>query len=423
MRAREEVTGRLSVLRIPNGAIRKRRAIGRRVVVTDVETRGGLGACRSLRDAGYAVAGVASTRLAAGHWSRSCSERFTVSDPRRDPASFVAGLAAIVSRGGYDVLVLGSDASLLAVSPRRSSVEAHVRIGLPPDEVVGRVLDKRTLIAAAAEVGLDVPETVVCSSVAQALEAARSIGFPVVLKPLRSVSWEGGKGRERASRRVADVAALERVAPEQGLPVLVQRGAEGELYSVAGVIAAGRLRATVVSRYRRTWPVDSGSASFSETVAPPPALVESVEALLSALGWQGIFEVELIRGADGSFAAIDVNPRLYGSITLSAAARAPLPAIWCEWLLGRDPAPVTARAGVYYRWEDADLRHGLRLVREGRVGAGLSVMRPYRRVTHAYARLRDPGPLMARIVQVACKLLHLGSSEAGSRESRRTGDA
>src|SRR5436853_361135 len=222
--------------------------MARRVIVTDVHDRAGLGACRSLRSSGFLVTGVASAHPAPGHWSRSCSERFALVDPRRDPADDFEGIV----------------------------------------------------------------------------------------------------------RRV-------------GTPFLVQRAEEGDQYSVAGVIAEGQLIVSAVSRYIRTWPVKTGRAAFSETVIPPNGLVGRVERLVREFGWQGIFELELIRRPDGSFAAIDFNPRLYGSIVLAESAGASIPTAWCEWLLGLKPKPVavSARPGLRYRSEDADLRHGLWQIRRG----------------------------------------------------------
>jgi predicted ATP-grasp superfamily ATP-dependent carboligase len=369
-----------------------------RVVVTDVHDRAGFGTCRSLSSAGFLVAGVASERPAPGHWSRSCSERFNLVDPRVDPVRYVEELESIVSRGRYAVLVPGSDASLLAVSERRGALESHVRLGLPPDEVVRRALDKRTLLAAAAEAGIACPETVVCSTRRAAFDAARELGFPVIVKPRSTVFRDRGTFAQVGSLRADDRAALEFSAGVVGRPFLLQRAERGDQYSVGGVIAEGKLIATAVSRYIRTWPVTSGRAAFSETVTPPKGLIDRVERLAADIGWQGIFEVELIRRADGTFAAIDINPRLYGSIVLAHAAGAPIPALWCDWLLGRKPAAVVARAGFRYRWEDADVRHAFWQIRHRNPRGALSVFRPHRRVVHAHARLADPAPLLARFI-------------------------
>ena len=68
------------------------------VVVTDAEERAVLGACRGLTSAGYRVCAVARLRPAATHWSRACSERVTLPDPRISVERFVEGLEELLRR-------------------------------------------------------------------------------------------------------------------------------------------------------------------------------------------------------------------------------------------------------------------------------------------------------------------------------------
>ena len=127
-----------------------------------------------------------------------------------------------------------------------------------------------------------------------------------------------------------------------------------------------------------------------------------LETLWAELGWEGLFELELIERGDASWYAIDLNPRPYGSLALAIGAGANLPAIWCEHLLGSSPQAVTASPGVFYRWMDADLRHGLWQLRNGngtRSRAG-GVLSTHRGVVHPYFRGADPGPGVARLVEV-----------------------
>ncbi len=90
-------------------------------------------------------------------------------------------------------------------------------------------------------------------------------------------------------------------------------------------------------------------------------------------------------------------------MALAIAAGAPLPAIWCDWLLsGSAPiSPVIARAGVRYRWEDADARHVLWRARNGGGRRALRALWPGPGVTHAYFQLRDPLPGLIRPLYVA----------------------
>jgi predicted ATP-grasp superfamily ATP-dependent carboligase len=181
-----------------------------------------------------------------------------------------------------------------------------------------------------------------------------------------------------------------------GTPLLVQRKVVGAVHSLAGVRAGRETLAAVFSCYRRTWPPDAGNVSCSDSLAIPTELLRRTEALLDELGWEGIFEVELIRDEKGGFTLIDLNPRIYGSLELATRAGAPLPSTWCNWLLGDQVDPVEARAGVRYRWEDAEARNVLHLVRAGRIREAASVMWPRAGTAHAYFRLGDPAPLVAR---------------------------
>jgi predicted ATP-grasp superfamily ATP-dependent carboligase len=383
----------------------------RRVLITDAEARAALAACRGLEAAGYRVTAVAGERPAASHWSRACREQIAAPDPRVDREGFAEALGEALGRSTYDVLLPGSDAALLAISEHRSQLEGAFA-GLPDHDVVRRCLNKLDLIDAASSANLEIPETELCDSAYEAASAAGRIGYPVLIKPWTSVVPEGRGVRQHASRLVEDPAELSRTVNEFGMPLLVQRRVVGAVHSLAGVRADGEMLGLAFSRYRRTWPPDAGNVSCSDTLETPPELLRRVERLLDRLGWEGIFEVELIRERSGRFTLIDLNPRIYGSLELAIRAGAPLPSIWCDWLLGKPVEPVEARAGVRYRWEDAEARNLLHLFRAGRIREAASVMRPRAGTAHAYFRLGDPAPLVAR----AAGMLHLRRPAGRSKQ-------
>jgi predicted ATP-grasp superfamily ATP-dependent carboligase len=128
-----------------------------------------------------------------------------------------------------------------------------------------------------------------------------------------------------------------------------------------------------------------------------------VEDLLLRTGWRGIFELELlVRGSEAH--AIDLNPRPHGWLALAIRAGANLPRIWCDWLLGSSPAFVMARPGVYYRWEDGEFLNVVRHLSRGRLRDAGTCIRPYRNTAFAATTLRDPLPLIARVMWVARRL-------------------
>jgi biotin carboxylase len=376
------------------------------ILVTDAEERSVLAAARALRRGDHEVAAVGRSRLSPTHWSRACGERHVLPDPRIDSAGFLAGLERLVRRGGYDVLIAGSDVSLPLISEARARLEPHTRLGLPPRDVVLTCGDKEALFRIGGEAGLPSPSTIVCRDADEASAAARQIGYPVIVKPGASAASDGATIRQRRTRFAATERDLQEAVRVAGGRTLVQRFERPKAHlSCGGVATDGGVRGLVVARFHRTWPVRSGAAAFAETVEPPPGLAERVAVLVERLGWRGIFELEVLVLDGDRLCAIDFNPRVFGWLTLAVEAGADLPCAWLGSLLGGRASPGAPRAGVRYRWEDGDACHALWQLSRGNVRQAGRALRPVRHVTHAHFRVDDPGPLAARLLWVLSRRL------------------
>jgi len=370
------------------------------VLLTDAHARSTVATCECLARHGYRVGAATSDPPAPGLWSRRVSARFRLCDPREHPLRFAKEVAGAMEDGRFATVLPGSDASVLALSNHREALGEGFQLGLPPREVVDRCVNKVTMLEDAAAAGLASPQSIACGNPDEARATAAELGYPVLLKPRQTVFDDAGGLRQRQTFIAEDEASLLAALPEFGLPCLLQRFERGKVVSIAGVAAGDRLLAIAFSRYERTWPPLAGPVSASRTAAPPGDLLQSVGALIEALGWQGIFELELIEKADGGFAAIDFNPRLYGSVALATRAGAPIPAVWCDWLLRGEVSECVASPGVFYRWEEAEVRNTLLSLRTGRVRQALSVARPRRPLARAYLRWSDPGPAAAMFLRL-----------------------
>jgi predicted ATP-grasp superfamily ATP-dependent carboligase len=394
------------------------------ILVTDGQERSVLAAIRCLGAAGYRVSGTATSWLAPGLWSRRCSGRIVLADPRDCVDAFLGQLEAVARAERPDLLLPGTDFSLYAISLARDRLEPHVRLALPDHAIVERALDRAYVEKCASRAGLAVPESRVCERVELAAEVAASYGYPVLIKPVRAVVQTGGRLVRHASRLAGDVAQLRDACARLG-PCIVQRRHAGTVLSFAGVAGNGSLHAAVASRYLRTWPAAAGNVCFSETIEVSETLHERVQSLVGAIGWEGLFELELIELAGGRHEAIDFNPRPYGSLSLARAAGVPLATIWCRWALGQPGSFATARAGRRYRWEDADLRHLIWQLRAGDPGAALGAARPGRGVAHAYFQAADPAPAAMRVAELTRDGLRKGRRTRSGpvRRGRLVGDA
>ena len=296
------------------------------------------------------------------------------------------------------MLIPGTDASLLAISRGREQVEPYVKVGLPAPEIVERSLSKVALGEARGE-GRDPGSRERRSRRARGRTPSReAIRLSRDVEVGRHGVHRDGELRRLGSAVVHDEPSLERLLPDYGDSWLVQRVQPGALLSFAGVIGGGRLLSQAVSRYRRTWPPEAGSVAFSETITPPAGLSERAHALVAAMGWEGIFELELLEGSGDSWSTLDMNPRVYGSLALADRAGAPLPVVWCDWLLGRRFAATAAQPGYRYRWDDAEIRRLGWLVGHRQVGSIPDLIRPRPRTVRAHLWRSDPLPLAARVL-------------------------
>ena len=56
------------------------------------------------------------------------------------------------------------------------------------------------------------------------------------------------------------------------------------------------------------------------------------------------------------------------------------------------------------------MRNAISLIKEAQFRSAAGVLRPRRNVAHAYFRWNDPGPLFARVVEIATRRRTAGAS-------------
>jgi len=375
------------------------------VLVTDGELAGSLAAIRALASAGHEtwVSVTEGSGPTYGSCSRYAAGVVPTPDPSADPTAYATYLRAEARRVRADVVIPGAEPALLALAdpPARP---APPLVAVPKRDVLTRALDKELLEPAAAAAGLDVPATnIVKASDVRTGDSA--VTFPAVVKPTRSELIAADGRLRRFAVTVADTNAelAERIARLPSARALVQPYVPGDLYAISGVMWKGRLRCSVHQLAQRLWPPRSGVIAHAETVDPVPALDEAVGRFLSRFGWDGIFQLQFIH-RDDRYLLIDFNPRLYGSLALSIAAGANLPAIWLALLQDTPLPPVTYESGVSYRSEEHDLRALTAELRRRNFAAVARALVPRRNRVHAVFALNDPLPSRASVDKLRRRL-------------------
>ncbi len=317
------------------------------MAVFDVGLPPGIAFLRSLGQAGVPTTAYAPTTNAPGRWSRH-TKSF-----RRCPATdqideFTDWLTDEMLRERIDLVAPTSDWVAFAAA------EAIARTGQkgaghPSVDAVLDCLLKDRFASAMEAAAFRTPATAVPRSAAEAVLAAREMGYPVVMKPKSHLGVGGTRGGVvRSDAELRLMYGPYDVGPGQGtvlahdadlsLPMLQKYHgpSDFDLISVTGCLGPdGELLALGHSKKIRQWPPNTGIGTVFEAVGEQSFTEHAVDAVRQVIG-SGIFELEvLVRRDDEEYWAIDLNPRAFGQISLDIAHGRDLPLLWYQSTTGQ----------------------------------------------------------------------------------------
>jgi D-aspartate ligase len=280
-----------------------------------------------------------------GRWSRYC-RRHGVCPPVGQADRFLPWLRARLRSGEITRLAPTTDLIAYYTAVLREEFPAEVRRSITPLHEIEHCLLKTRFSAACKIAGQLVPSQAAPDDLHGAVIAARSLGYPLVIKPKSHlVVGTAERGRlvhneaqlRRTYRRYAIAPGQAQLAaeyPELRWPLLQRYvpSAQHCVYSVSGIkdVDRGILAPTLTSK-REQWPPDTGVSTVQAVCNDERVLaagLETVDKLLSC----GIFELELLTDGE-KLLAIDLNPRAFGFVMLDIAVGNDLPWLWWQTTL------------------------------------------------------------------------------------------
>jgi hypothetical protein len=335
------------------------------------QLRDSLVAVRGLAEAGYRPAIAVSCGFSLASSSRYCLHRIDI--PHHEDPGYLPAIEQELKRLPYLTVLPASEVALLALG-----------VSVPD------LVDKAKVEELGRAVGIESPPGRLFASGDELLAAAHELEYPVIVKP--------AVHRYHASR-VDSPAKLAAAVLKAGA-ILVQPYLNHGLHAVSGVLWRGKLVAAVHERWFRIWRFHSGVATAAETVAPNFDLEERLTQLMA--GYDGYFHAQF----SGPY-LLDINLRVHTSHPLAVAAGVNLIGIYCDLLRGEHVRTVRGKPGVFFRWIEGDVRHVAKAMRLGSMGPreAIAALRPRRGTVHSTESLRDPGPMLSR-------LLYLGRTAA-----------
>ncbi len=328
---------------------------GPAAVVIGVSWANGLGLIRSLAQAGVPVLALDPNPKAIGLCSRYPAAALVCPDAGEQESEFLGfmdQLGECLRQPG--VLFLTRDQDVSTASRNQARLERQFLFPFARWEVLSRIVDKQGQYAVATEVGVPLPVTRFPRSEEDAVDCARSVPYPAILKPAYHVKFSerfGAKGF--VANDASEVLAHYRRGAAHGYQMMIQEivpGEEHRLYTYGSYLNREHVPlAEFTGRKLRQYPRMFGTCRLGESCAAPE-VAELGRGLLRALGFWGVSHVEFKHDPrDGLFKLMEVNARNYQWQHLATLCGANLAHVAYQDVLGQTQRPV--QATVYgKRW-------------------------------------------------------------------------
>jgi len=288
------------------------------ILVLDGQQRNVLSCVRSLAKEGHSVVVGAHKRGAFCFSSRYTSRRWLYPDPSEQPSAFLDALLEEIKTTKYDLVLPFIDASTRIIVDAQTTIRQYAPIHVPSREAFQMAFDKARTCQIAQALNIPMPVTCYPESLHDAVEHAKNLGYPLVIKPRQSSGSRGLKIVNNEQELEHHFPRIHSNYPEPLLQEYIPH--QDSVGFVALYDRKGKLKACCQHRRLHEFPLSGGPSTLRETIADD-RLNQYGTAILEKLNWTGPAMVEFrVDSRGGVPKLMEINPRLWGSIALHIAA-------------------------------------------------------------------------------------------------------
>jgi carbamoyl-phosphate synthase large subunit len=303
----------------------------------------GVPVIRSIRNAGFKgkVIGLVYDSLESGiYLDELADEVYQMPYPSAGADAFLDRIDYILARGPVDVIIPTLDAEVILYIRLEEELKRRgIRMFLPTEECF-LLRDKTKLATYFPPRGIQVPQTVLVSDTAKIPEVCNELSCPVMVK---------GRYYEAFKANHADEAVKSYldIRERWGLPLIFQKVIPGDEYNVV-IVGDGEGGMLGMVPQKKIVITDKGKG-FGGVVVRNPELDAFAAKVIRELKWRGPCELEIMRGNDGVYYLIEINPRFPAWVRLAEGAGQNQPAVVVLKALGHEVEPLPAcRPGTMF---------------------------------------------------------------------------
>jgi predicted ATP-grasp superfamily ATP-dependent carboligase len=389
------------------------------VIVTNARSRIAYNVVRSLGGRGVSVYAADFVPGSMSFLSRYAEGHFLYPSPFRDPEGFVECLLREIARLQADVLIPVFEETFL-IAKHKARFSSSTALVVPDYDQILIAHNKDRWERLARSLGIPVPPSYGAEELRAGVGSLSQIRYPVLVKPKQG----GGAWGILDAASPGALEALLRQPHPSGQPwerFFVQSRIAGHTHCVAMLFNHGAVKAQVGYRQLRDYPAKGGQATVRVSEWHEAAHAH-FEALLNELRWHGPCQADfIVEEGSGVPYLIDVNPRLWGSITQAIASGVDFPHLIYRLALDGDvPATMSFKTDVVTRWVGGDLASLLSRIRSA--DSKLRVLQDFffparRAAMFDDLSLRDPLPFCSWTLDAVHRAVRFRSASPVSHDS------
>ncbi len=289
------------------------------VLVFDCGGRQAPSVCKGFYQLGCRVVAYCKSRFDTGYLTRFVSKKILYKEVGASGETFYQYGIRVIKEGKYDLVVPLGDNGALFLSQHKSELSQYAKIAVNDWEIFQNIIDKTKTMRICQENNISAPRTVFSDDPIAAIYEM-GLQYPVVVKPKTAA---GSIGFNIIHSELALIKLLDNYDNSNG-PLFVQEYIEQDGAPQYGADLFrdrdGIIRAALVAKCARWFPIDGGSGLLSITIHDDE-IVESCKKLLEALDWNGYANIDLVWDAKEKRAKIlEINGRTGASIKLNYLA-------------------------------------------------------------------------------------------------------
>ena len=269
---------------------------------------------KGFKDIGCEVTVVCYSKLDVGFASKYPDHKILFDCGKENYEKQCALAIELIESGEYDIVVPMTDYSAIYLAENKEYLKQFAYIAVNDKPVFDLAINKLNTMGVCAENKIPAPKTLFTTDPVKDMETGE-LQYPVVVKPKTacgSIGFSIIESKHHLKR------VMDQYDGENGELFVQEYVCPGGLqYNVHMVMDAESRCAIGVSSIKRRWfPLDGGAATCIQTVKHD-ALIEECEKLLSAIGWVGYADLDLIEDPrDGKIKVIEINPRISANVKL-----------------------------------------------------------------------------------------------------------